>query len=386
MKNLLQKKNKLIKAVTDNIDNKVRDYVKAIGDRKLQTKLAAGDMHAIDAMYHKNCLTKLANRSRSHNRKKKSEKENIHYDSLVIAELVTYIEEAHQNPGIIPTIKLRSLKKIYKNRLAELEQIDVKEVKVHPGRLKTRLLKQLPGLRAEKKGNDLLLIFSKDIGSTIQHAITGDMDDDAVILAKAAKIVRKEMFSKEYEFTGSFEENCERNAVSKSLLALTRMILEGPSITNQNNCNTKRDQVSVTLTELLHFNAVKKSYSKDGIRHNSIRETPLPIYLSMLIHAKTRSKDLIDTLFNLGLCVSYNRLMDISTNLSNTVCSQYHANQVVCPPQLSKKVFTCGAVDNIDHNPSSTTAHDSFHGTAITLTQFPTIQFPGESQESVNRC
>ena len=377
------KKNKLIKAVTDNIDIQVRGYVKAIGDRKLETKLADGDMHAIDAMYHKNCLTKLANRSRSHKRKKKREKENIHYDSLVIAELVTYIEEVHQHPTIIPTIKLKSLKKIYKNRLAELEQIDVKEVKVHPGRLKTRLLKQLPGLRAEKKGKDILLMFSKDIGSTIQHAITGDMDDDAVILAKAAKIVRKEMFSKEYKFTGSFEENCERNAVSKSLLALTRMILEGPSITNQNNCNTKRDQISVTLTELLHFNAVKKSYSKDGIRHNTIRETPLPIYLSMLIHAKTRSKDLIDTLFNLGLCVSYNRLMDISTNLSNTVCSQYHANQVVCPPQLSKNVFTCGAVDNIDHNPSSTTAHDSFHGTAITLTQFPTIQFPGESQERV---
>ena len=63
------KKNKLIKAVTDNIDIQVRGYVKAIGDRKLETKLADGDMHAIDAMYH---MTKLENRSRSHKRKKKS--------------------------------------------------------------------------------------------------------------------------------------------------------------------------------------------------------------------------------------------------------------------------------------------------------------------------
>ena len=39
------KKNKLIKAVTDNIDIQVRGYVKAIGDRKLETKLADGDMH-----------------------------------------------------------------------------------------------------------------------------------------------------------------------------------------------------------------------------------------------------------------------------------------------------------------------------------------------------
>ena len=36
----------------------------------------------------------------------------------------------------------------------------------------------------------------------------------------------------------------------------------------------------------------------------------------------------------------------------------------------------CKSVDNIDHNPSSTTARDSFHGTAISLHQHPT--FAGE--------
>ena len=34
----------------------------------------------------------------------------------------------------------------------------------------------------------------------------------------------------------------------------------------------------------------------------------------------------------------------------------------------------CGAVDNIDHNTSARTAHDSFHGTAISLIQFPTVE------------
>ena len=40
-------------------------------------------------------------------------------------------------------------------------------------------------------------------------------------------------------------------------------------------------------------------------------------------------------------------------------------------------VFTCGAVDNIDHNPSARTAKDSFHGTAISLRQFPISDTPG---------
>jgi len=117
---------------------------------------------------------------------------------------------------------------------------------------------------------------------------------------------------------------------------------------------------------------VKKSNPSVGTRHNRDREVPLPIYLSLLIHANTRSKELIDTLFQLGMCVSYDRVMSISTDLANTVCAKYHENQVVCPPQLNNGVFTCGAFDNIDHNPSARTAHDSFHGTAISLMQFPT--------------
>ena len=32
----------------------------------------------------------------------------------------------------------------------------------------------------------------------------------------------------------------------------------------------------------------------------------------------------------------------------------------------------CGALDNLDHNPSSTTAQGSFHGTGISVFQFPT--------------
>lgn len=43
----------------------------------------------------------------------------------------------------------------------------------------------------------------------------------------------------------------------------------------------------------------------------------------------------------------------------------------MCPPQLHKDVFTVGAVDNIDHNPTSTSAKGSFHGTAISLMQHP---------------
>ena len=41
--------------------------------------------------------------------------------------------------------------------------------------------------------------------------------------------------------------------------------------------------------------------------------------------------------------------------------------RVVCPLQLRRGVFTTSAVDNIDHNPSSTSAQGSLHGTGISI-------------------
>jgi len=77
------------------------------------------------------------------------------------------------------------------------------------------------------------------------------------------------------------------------------------------------------------------------------------------------SRGLVDTLFNLGLCVSYDRLLQITSDIANGVCQRFRMEEVVCPPKLYNGLFTTGAVDNIDHNPSSATAKDSFHGTGI---------------------
>ena len=154
------------------------------------------------------------------------------------------------------------------------------------------------------------------------------------------------------------------------------MILGGSNFDKVDSVSSiTRKRIALTISQLLCFNSVKKSSSSGKyIRHNKNRENPLVTYVSMIIHAKTRSKSLIDKFYNLGLCVSYDRLMDISTDLANEVIAQYEEDGVVCPLKLLEGVFTCGAVDNIDHNPSAMTAKDSFHGTAISLRQFPTSE------------
>ena len=54
---------------------------------------------------------------------------------------------------------------------------------------------------------------------------------------------------------------------------------------------------------------------------------------------------------------------------------------MVCPPVLRKRNFTTAVMDNIDHNPTATTATTSFHGTSISLFQYPTWDNKGEKLE-----
>ena len=51
--------------------------------------------------------------------------------------------------------------------------------------------------------------------------------------------------------------------------------------------------------------------------------------------------------------------------------------------ELKCGVFTTAAVDNIDHNPSSASAHGSFHGTGISLFQHTDERFCGFTQTIV---
>ena len=52
----------------------------------------------------------------------------------------------------------------------------------------------------------------------------------------------------------------------------------------------------------------------------------------------------------------------------------YDVHRSVCSPRLQENIFTLSAIDNLDHNPSSSTAKDSFHGTVISIFQFQTNQ------------
>uniref|UniRef100_UPI00358DF98B uncharacterized protein isoform X2 n=1 Tax=Myxine glutinosa TaxID=7769 RepID=UPI00358DF98B len=287
------------------------------------------------------------------------------------------MQTALEDDNIAPVFKLSVLKKLYTDRVNQLgEGSSV----VHSTRFKNKVLSYFPELEAHNEGRDVLLVANANIGKSLRSSCQLDGDSEAVFISRAANIVRRDMLRmKCLPFSGSFKEDCQENSVPHSLLMLVTMIMYGTDIQNQENYLS---QPALSVSQLMTYNSCVRRRQQPSLetRHTEQRETPLPLFHGSLIHSRTRSRDLVDTLYRLGLSVSYDLVLGMSADLGNSAISHLESIGTVCPPALQIGVFTTSAVDNIDHDPTATSAHGSFHGTGISLFQHPNTENCGTEQ------
>ena len=148
----------------------------------------------------------------------------------MFAELVLYIEETRQDEKTTPIFKLTELAQLYKSRI---EQLKVKvDTRINTTRLREMILAEFPDMQSYKKGRDVLMAFEKDVGAALAKAYGQETDKAAVHIARAAQIVRRQIFGEAKPFNG-FPERCQEDSVSPLLLILVNMVLEGPSFKDQ---------------------------------------------------------------------------------------------------------------------------------------------------------
>ena len=68
----------------------------------------------------------------------------------------------------------------------------------------------------------------------------------------------------------------------------------------------------------------------------------------------TRSKKIIEQLYQMGISISYGRVMELEEWIATSVCEKFEEDGIVALAGLYYGLPTVGALDNIDHNPSST--------------------------------
>ena len=101
--------------------------------------------------------------------------------------------------------------------------------------LKERFVFQIPGLQCYNNGRDVYLAFRDDVEFALHKAHEQDCNEKAMHLAKTAAIVRKDMLTGKYSFSGSFKSDCQAKSVPLSVLSLDKMILYGPEILKNRN-------------------------------------------------------------------------------------------------------------------------------------------------------
>lgn len=362
-------------AMTKNIYERLKECATLVQDTKLLAKLSAGDLVAQEVKYHLICLTSVYNRERSFLRQQDQGEQKQHdrqaYERA-FAELVTYIVETQRRSEEGNVFKLTDLTDLMTRRM---EQLGLKEPQIHKTRLKEQLLDRLPELQAHKTGRQVILAFKDDVGPALSKAFK--LTD----VSRTAQLVRNDILESRANFDGYFEENCQETSVPPSLIELVSMIEHGPDI--QSQIENEATMSDLAVAQIIHYNCYQSQRRKTTTvkHHSKDRETPFVIYVGLLLYAKTRKRQLIDTLHRYGICISYDRVLEISSQMGTVLVQRFIEEGVVCPTVLRKGLFTTGALDNIDHNPSATTAKSSFHGTGISLFQHPTSSEDGEQRE-----
>lgn len=82
-------------------------------------------------------------------------------------------------------------------------------------------MSEIPELKAFHNGRKVLLVFEKDVGPALVSACDYT---DAMYLAKASVIVRREMFTERSAFSGHFNRDYIVDSVPRCLIELVSMI------------------------------------------------------------------------------------------------------------------------------------------------------------------
>lgn len=205
---------------TFDVNARVKECASVLCDNRLLAKLAIGDMIALEAKYHVSCLTQLYNRRRAYERENFRELSSTVSSSgclhhIAFAELTAYINDVRSVPDIVPVLKLVDLKKLYADRLQQLD-VTVAQT-INSTRLKEKLLAYFPDMRAQNDGRDIVLAFEDSLGAAVSKACYSDLDQDALHLARAAEIVRRDMFAGTWHFDSALHKGCQVNSVPTML-------------------------------------------------------------------------------------------------------------------------------------------------------------------------
>ena len=99
-------------------------------------------------------------------------------------------------------------------------------------------------------------------------------------------------------------------------------------------------------------------------------ETPFSVGLGIHVHKETRSKKLLECLSDLGLSISYDKVMKIENDLGNAVAGNVPQNHgAFVSPNIQPCIPLHFAIDNTDFKNDTSHGKSEFHSTTLVVFQ-----------------
>ena len=141
--------------------------------------------------------------------------------------------------------------------------------------------------------------------------------------------------------------------IPKKLLFLTKAFID-----RFNYDEVNFSQGSLTAAPIIAFNTTKRAKMKKDQklvrRHRKCQETPLLICNSLKIYSTCRSRNIIDHFFRIGICIYYDRILEVTQNIYEHLRESYYNHNCFYLKILKQGIFTTMMKYNIDMNARST--------------------------------
>ena len=105
----------------------------------------------------------------------------------------------------------------------------------------------------QDNNNHCYLAF--DVGTVLKTFYEKSYDDEAFVLSKVTKIIRRDILLVDSNFDGNFTRNCQQHFLPQSLKSFVDNILQGSKI---NSSHKQLTQSTLTISQLIFQNSIKR--------------------------------------------------------------------------------------------------------------------------------
>ena len=354
---------------------------KAANDREMSCRLAGiSDLIAAEGKYHLKCYTRYLKKSTQKiSENNEIEDANVKCFNEVMGLLIKRLSEGH-------IYSIKAVWTYYCRRLAESYHLQPPPYRSN--RFKERIQNVLgrsvtfvpPLNRSEPH-----LVVSSNLGETaLQHLLKEpgqrlnlnqescddelvndaieDVDLDAELLSWLYRVSVKVHHDVKsvlgHDCIGKINQASAEKIVPESLFMLISLLCTGHQEEEKESDIDMKPRILSICQDILF------------LASRGRKLTPKHVGLGLTVHQATRSKELVQLLYNSGHSISYETVLRMDNTLANDVLERYKENGNVFVPrnfaESSNRIsYTRYAVDNIDINEETLSGMGTFHATQV---------------------